>query len=469
MAIRPNRYYNDPNIGMAFSNLAAMFGPPSGSDAAGWANAQATRQQADNLQFLFDNPMDEHFDRRNIATGNYNPMQSFEALRTHDATNRRGQDVQAATARRGQDVGFASDMHRPLNPGQVRPGFDGEIAEILGLPAIPEAHGLPAPLTTDQWQAGEAQRLQQSGALTDDMLLAEIMGSTPIEQVVGEGGQPVYGYRHNAVGQEAFVNPGSQARPANAMGVLPDGTQVPAIQTSDGRWAHAQTGDVLPENVRIFSTPSPTGTAEEVGVTNRTLGDVESRLMSIDSTVATATRLRDLIASSPSSQGIVGATRNTLQNIVQTGGELGRFLGQFESNVLAEVNEAVRNGLIESELASDLYDPNIPAIEMLTNLLAWQYAKSMAGDRVSNEQLRQAAAHIGGQGLLANQADSTARLNTLIGELESERSRLSPYAPGIRQPEGQQGPATVNSEQEYNALPSGALFTAPDGTVRRKP
>jgi hypothetical protein len=31
------------------------------------------------------------------------------------------------------------------------------------------------------------------------------------------------------------------------------------------------------------------------------------------------------------------------------------------------------------------------------------------------------------------------------------------------------GPARISSDSEYNALPSGATFTAPDGTIRRKP
>lgn len=36
-------------------------------------------------------------------------------------------------------------------------------------------------------------------------------------------------------------------------------------------------------------------------------------------------------------------------------------------------------------------------------------------------------------------------------------------------PQSQQGPARVNSDADYDALPSGAEFTAPDGTTRRKP
>ena len=40
MPIVSNRYYNDPNIGQAFSNLAGAFAPPSGSELSGYASAK---------------------------------------------------------------------------------------------------------------------------------------------------------------------------------------------------------------------------------------------------------------------------------------------------------------------------------------------------------------------------------------------------------------------------------------------
>ncbi|MBO9430630.1 hypothetical protein [Sulfitobacter sp. R18_1] len=40
---------------------------------------------------------------------------------------------------------------------------------------------------------------------------------------------------------------------------------------------------------------------------------------------------------------------------------------------------------------------------------------------------------------------------------------------GVREPQGSQEPPVINSDEEYDALPSGAMFTGPDGSTRRKP
>jgi hypothetical protein len=45
-------------------------------------------------------------------------------------------------------------------------------------------------------------------------------------------------------------------------------------------------------------------------------------------------------------------------------------------------------------------------------------------------------------------------------------------AKSARTPKGQPGaaaPTKISSDADYNALPSGAQFIAPDGTTRRKP
>ena len=97
-------YFNDPAFAQAASNLAGLFAPPSGSDAAGWARAKAEREQAEReslvWQYANDPSFDQsQFDRMGLAAGRWTPNQSFYGVNLGDATTRRGQDVTAATQR----------------------------------------------------------------------------------------------------------------------------------------------------------------------------------------------------------------------------------------------------------------------------------------------------------------------------------------------------------------------------------
>lgn len=494
MPIR-SRQYNNPAIGAAFSNLASIFAPPSGSDLAGYANAAATRQQAERIAQLWADPNLDEWDKRAIAAGLYNPTQSFYAQDQNNAATLRGQDITAETQRYGYDTqaatsraNNAADNERalatnvldnqrsaigslfgPLNQGQVAPAVPQEFMDILGLPSVDERVGAPKPLSETEHNASvlAGMPLEQQQAVA--------FGSTPIEQIVmGDG--PINVTRPDAIGQTPY-DAQSQTKPTNMLAVLPDGTNVPAVQAPDGGFVHAQTGERLPNDIQIFNVPTPTGSAEDVGLTNATTSRVQQQIIATEQTLDTARQLRSLIEGSPSSQGLVGTLRGTAQDVVQTGNDLGQFFGGEMANVAAAVNE----GLMDAGVAAEFFDPSIPAIEMLTNLLAWQYAKSLSGERVSNEQLRAARDAIGGSGIFANRANSLTRLDNLIGSWERQLEQLRPLNLGLTiggvpaaPPAGgetpqQNEPIRITSDNEYNALPSGAPFIDPEGNLRRKP
>jgi len=173
---------------------------------------------------------------------------------------------------------------------------------------------------------------------------------------------------------------------------------------------------------------------------------VQKQIIALDQTLDTAKTLRDLVSRSPSSQGIVGSLRGTAQDIIQTGGDLGQFFG----GGVAEVNDAVRKGLLDAGVAAENFDPNIPAIQMMSNLLAWQYAKSLSGDRVSNEQLAQAREAVGGTGMFANRANTLTRLDQLIEAWGRQRNNLQPLAPGLGVG-GQPSPAAPTQRLRFDA------------------
>lgn len=436
MAINPNRF-NDPALGQAFANVASIFAPPSAQDMAGYATASAKKQEAERLAWLFDNPTDPLADRKATMAGVYNPTQSYYAQDQNNATTMRGQDVTASTSitnnaadnaraleqtRAQGQFGLAEQFMSPLNPGQTQPGLPASIAGAFGVPELPRTEGRPEIMSETQQKAAERVRLQDSGQLTDTMLLDSILGDNAPVKTVGPDGVPIFSTPGEAArtGAQAYVDAGSQAKPENGMAQLPDGTQVPAIQdVTTGRWKHAQTGEELPPDIKVFKTPAPVGTAEQVGVGKPVANSIDRQLIDVAVAKDTASKLREMIATSPASQGAVGWLRGTTQNVVQTGGELGQYFG----GQIQEVTDAIASGAADASLAG-AFDPNIPAIEMMANLLAFQYAKTTTGERLSNEMLRAAKSALGLEGLTANQASSLARIDMAIKQMESQETIL---------------------------------------------
>lgn len=477
MAIRANPHFNDPAFAQAASNLASLFAPPSGGDAAGWANARAKNEEASRFAHMYElaqsGEFDQQlFDRLGAAAGRWTPNQSYYAVDKDDATKRYGFDTQAATGRYGHDRTFdasrlnntddnaralldrqiqeAAAMERlgvtdataryghdrdylastennvrdnrrsvigtlfgSLNPGQVRPTVPQEFMDALGLPEAGQVAGLPKPLSEDETKAAifRGLPLEEQQAI--------VFGSTPVENVVTPEG-PRVATRRDAVGQEPYINRGAEAKVTNSIALLPGGAQVPAVQRpGETVWRHAQTNEVLPENIKIFDTPKPQGTSEELGLSKPTNARVEQQLIDITVAKDTAVRLRDLVSQAPASQGMVGWLRGTAQNVIATGGELGTFFG----GGISEVTKAIEDGAADAGLAGS-FDPNIPARELLANLLAFQYAKTTTGERLSNEMLKTTRAALGLDSMTGNQTDTLARLDAAIGRIEAQEEIL---------------------------------------------
>ena len=305
--------------------------------------------------------------------------------------------------------------------------------------------------------------MRDRGTLTDTMLLDGILGDNAPVKTVGPDGKPIYTTPGAAArtGAQAYVDAGYAPKPENGMAVLRDGNSVPAIQNvTTGRWMHAQTGVELPPDIQVYKTPAPVGSNEQIGVGKPVANGIDRQLIDVAVAKDTAVKLRDLIASAPASQGAVGWLRGTTQNVIATGGELGQFFG----GGVAEVAQAIESGAADASLAG-AFDPNIPAIEMMANLLAFQYAKTTTGERLSNEMLRAARAALGLEGLTANQASSLARIDTAINQMESQEEILRrirtngvgagqavpPAAPTAAPPAG--GATRMKFDAEGNPIP----------------
>lgn len=421
MAIGSSGYFNNPQFAQAASNLASLFAPPSGSDAAGWATANAKKEEASRLAQLFTMAQQEQFnqqqfDRMGAAAGQWTPNQSYYAVDQGNAVTLRGQDVTAATSRANNAAdnqrSMLGTLYQPLNQGQVRPELPGSIAGQYGLPnvTVPQTAGAPKPLSETEFNAAIL------GTMAPELQQAAAFGSTPVETVQTPEG-PKIATRLDAVGQTPFINKGAEAKPDVVNYRTPDGVVGTAVYDAARGLVDTQNGAPLPPGSQTFKSQAQGAIGDVLGKV--TTNQVEGQMVDIAVAKNTAVKLRDLIAASPSSQGAVGWLRGTAQNLVQTGGELGQYFG----GGVNDVQQAIANGLADEDLAGS-FDPNIPAIEMMANLLAFQYAKTTTGERLSNEMLRQTRAALGLDGLTANQASSLARLNQAISLIEDQERIL---------------------------------------------
>ena len=99
----PNRYYNDPAIGQAMSNLAGLFAPPSGGDLSGYATAAATKEKAARMAELFNYAKDPNYDqtqadRLGVLAGLYSPDQSYYSVDQANDTSRANNSADNARA-----------------------------------------------------------------------------------------------------------------------------------------------------------------------------------------------------------------------------------------------------------------------------------------------------------------------------------------------------------------------------------
>lgn len=232
MPIRSSGYYNNPQFAQAASNLASLFEPPSGADAAGWAAASAKKAEAARLQQFFDYRTDPNFnqqtfDRMGVAAGAYQPNQSYYSVDQGNATTQRGQDIAASTSRAnnaadntralevGQINGLA-DLYKPVGEGEVRPAIPQDVAGRFGITRdLPAEQGREKPLTDDQLKAAILSQMPRS------QQEAAAFGNTPVENVVTPNG-PRIATRLDAIGQEPAYEPKGNGITTT----LPDGTVV---------------------------------------------------------------------------------------------------------------------------------------------------------------------------------------------------------------------------------------------------
>jgi len=226
-----NRYFNDPALGQAFSNIAQMFAPPSGSDLAGYANANAVRQKAGGLAELFDyskraEGFDQTtFDRMGQAMGQWNPSNGYYGVNVGAATSRANNaddNARALEQTQMQEAGALSRLYaQPINVAENATVYLPEQTQkATGLSGILGGNISTAPgervLTADGREING-----QTKPMTDSELKAVILSQLPeneqraaalagvdVENVIGADGKtPEIVMRPDAAGRQPFVKP----------------------------------------------------------------------------------------------------------------------------------------------------------------------------------------------------------------------------------------------------------------------
>lgn len=441
MAIRRNSYYADPSLAAAFDNLSEVFKTPSGSDVYGYAKAGGEREKAARLAWLFENPNDPNFDRKNIATGNYTPIQSFYAQNQNDATTRRNADVSAKATTDVANINQAGALARQyaqpviLGDGQVAM-LPAQTAAATGLPQqfrgnVTVGQGQVATTPTGETFAGpvkpptdaEVRGAILQGLPQNEKRAAALQG-VGVTNVEGAGG-PEVAFTPDAVGRKPVIKDTSKPTIANYK--TSDGRVGTAALGDNGKWADTQTGIELPAGSQTY-TANLQGDKNATGLGTSTNNNIDQQLVDLALTEQTSKRLRNIVSSNPAVQGLAGHIRGTVQDVLQAGGEVGQLFGQN----LESVKRDIAAGRVDPKVAEKFtnYDPNIPATAMLETLLTAQVAKILDPDgRISNDRYEQVRKALGSGGAFGNTAKTIATLDELDRVMAGRRNILAPVRP----------------------------------------
>lgn len=291
MARRPNPYQRDPALASAFSNIAQMFAPPSGADAAGFASAGLNNAKRQQLEWFFQNPNDPTASSRSALTGTQTYGNTPAGFMQSDATTRRGQDVTASTSRANNAAdnqrAMAQTRYGAVGEGQILPAMPGSVAEMYGLPEQPEQRGaiklsqnqtatLPdgttmtginRPVTMDEWTAQNMERQRQAGAVTDQQIVDLVMGrQSPVTVMGPDGKTPVY----SSPGTAARMQMPAAAAPSSADNKLVEGTAIVAgkptqvFRSPNSPDYSAADGTPLPMGTQVFEKATPQVTQSDL-------------------------------------------------------------------------------------------------------------------------------------------------------------------------------------------------------------
>lgn len=438
MAITANRYYNDPGVGQAMTNLASIFAPPSGAELAGYTAARAKGEEAARLAQMFDYTQSPEFDqttfdRMGQASGQWNPSNGYYGVDTAAATSRANNaadNTRALTAQGMADsAAMARQMAQPVvvsagqtafMPGQTQAATglgDQLIGTIMAAPGetayLPDGRtltGAPKPMSETEVRGAILQGLpqeDQNAALTGDI---------PVETIIQDG-LPTIVRRSDAVGQQ----PAPSATSVETQNYqTPDGQRGTArFDNVRNLWVDTATNAPLPQGAITFNS-SLQGGAAETGLAPTTANNTlaNNQAAEITRTLNTLDLYEALIDNNPGSIGLPGLIRGTAQNAIATAQDLAGSFGKTAPEV-ADAAAEIRAGL--QSIAPEIFDPSIPEAQFLQGTLAYAIARTEnPSGEVSRQAYDRALSRISG-GMLSNSQSVKATINSYRKVLQGQQ------------------------------------------------
>ena len=168
--------------------------------------------------------------------------------------------------------------------------------------------------------------------------------------------------------------------------------------------------------------PQASSKQDVLGPTNSTRTTAQSAIAESRMTSALINQARQL-AADDRNFGAIGMLRQTVQDGIQQGDAFARTIGGNARNVQQDI---VKTG---SEVGLENFDPAIPQLDAMINILAYRMAKmNDPGGRLSQPDFEIARKSLGGAGLLANRAEFLSRLDlfesVLNANVDSARQSL---------------------------------------------
>lgn len=456
MPIKSSGYYNNPQFAQAANNLASLFEPPSGSDAAGYALANERKAAAQRLADFYDYAKQpdfnqQQFDRLGVASGAYQPNQSYYSVDQGNATTQRGQDITAATSRANNaadnaralevgQIGGLADLYKPVGEGEVRPAIPQDVAGRFGVTRdLPAEQGREKPLTEDQLKAtilGTLPRSQQEAAA---------FGNTPVENIVTPNG-PRIATRLDAIGQEPAYEPKGNGITTT----LTDGT---VIQVG----GNAKPTEASDKAGIFFSRAAPASANLDAAVAN----GYQPNDLDYESSLGAASGLPNAVtrhAISDNGRKFYSDAQNFMMSILRpdTGAAFGKEEFQSYAKVFipmpGDPPDLIKAKSIARQTAlAALRGTSRGAAEQIAGILAQQ------GLPVPKEM----AAVIARGGVGGGKAPVPAA--PAQAAAPASAATPAPAAPAVGDI------PVVSSPEEAAKLPSGTQFKTPDGRIKVRP
>lgn len=416
MSVKASRFYNSPQLGAAFENIAGMFAPPDSGDLVNYAQAAGLRQKQGIIDQLKSDPRYSGADA-GVLADLFDPTNSWAAQDQNTATTRRGQDITAATSitnnKADNQRSFVTDMFGPVSQDALRPAVPASVSGLFGVgEALPQVDGNRSPLSATQVEGQQLLRLIGEGDITDKMQVNDYLGSNTPVKVVGADGKPTFASPGAALGQTAYVDAGSEAKGELYNYVTADGGEGTAL--FDGKTLVDQsTGAPLPQGVKIYKA-SAQGTTDQIGMgTNSNRTDAQRLRASVANANTLVNELEKVVVENPAATGLAGDAMSFLQD---SGQVLTELTATFGDGPLSAEQMAAVTGEIDKATGGKYNPAYRQARAMILELAYANASMNNPSGEVSMQALAREVDALG-QGMMGNDQG-------LLGVLDVARSRM---------------------------------------------